>query len=941
MDPAVAALKPPWPRGLPIQCLMGSANIAVDSAFKQTPFMANRAAEVVMIDPAIALVDVSDDKEIRRAIGQIIDNFNTALEVYIMQCPPGYERDTRVHAAWSHAINTLSNGRMSENEAELFWRNIFKNALPHENLPDLKMDFNKEYPLIPTGVDPREPYEWNPASLVPPKVESRELPVTILDCMITAPQWLDWNTKYDLAVPKPTTQAFVPAPIWSPERLSRFRKLTRPVQEGMIATALLVESSKIEGSSRILASPFPSESNVRYPSLFLDHDFLVFWEILYYPSVVALSNFIKLVPPTLLLDLTTSALNALSTAPSTSTKFAYTERTAYRLLILLSKSDRPHLASTLIVHVVLDRPDASSWHRQLLSKSFIRNLSARQAQSLISLFASSILEGLEHQVTSSSNQQKAKDSDNSSDRYIKVTTVKFLVQLLDDADFVAPVFCVDILSKLFQTASHIDIRVAVLDSILSRYGRCGYDASSALAEKLISALELAVPVLSSLNERQQTKDADWTEAESTGKLPEVYDDGGMLAFPPMLDVVLRSIPIHCASSGKLRTALIQRIVLPVIEKSTEESARWVKMFCLKHLPAGQSIHTSSFPVRPGILVYLLQTCPQELPRHILDLYQQFFLTNISPPARLLELNNKVNADIALRDSNEAQYWLSMYGNKADIPTSAVVSLLTKPWTSSMVPNGFQISHVQEIVFEQAEALLQLSDESFTHWNNFISALAPSIDKYRSEQDRSAWLANGTPVILRIIGKIDALRTPAWQRDRNRQPALLPSTFRLRLWLLDYPQLYHSPGPAGRCATFAQQLIAVLQESIDLGLAHHARLAEIEAAASRCLLEDGVRVACCLGRFEPEDAVKSQESILRVELADALLRRTEVRQIRDDDNLRSIEHMLEAWRACELEDVRMRGLRLGKHLEMQRNPACRVSLDMVIGRRTSTFEEPAF
>lgn len=263
----------------------------------------------------------------------------------------------------------------------------------------------------------------------------------------------------------------------------------------------------------------------------------------------------------------------------------------------------------------------------------------------------------------------------------------------------------------------------------------------------------------------------------------MYDDGGMQAFPPLLNVMLRAVTSHGISSDKLRTGFIQRIVLPVIEKSKEESACWVKMFTSKHLPPGQSVYTPSVPVRPGILAFLIQTCSSEVPKYILDLYQQYFLINVLPLVELIELNNKVNENIKLRSFNEGQYWLSLYGKGADISTSAIVSMLTKPWKSPMVSDGILNPHVQEIVFEQAEAALQLADESFTHWNSFIAALGPRIAQYRSEQDREAWLTNGKPVILHIINRINALRTPAWQRDGNRQPAVLPPTFGLRLWLL--------------------------------------------------------------------------------------------------------------------------------------------------------------
>ena len=929
MDPAVAALEPPWPRGLPIQCLVGPFHEIMFKSYAQTPFIAERATGVVMADPTLALVEVTTDKETRRSIGQFIDNFHVALGVYVMQCPPGHEQDSRVHAAWSHAIDVLSRGppatsshavrnkvsvRMSESEAELLWGTVFERALPGVKVPTPERKVNIQYPVIPSEIDPGETFEWNPAAMMSPDTESRKLTATVLDCMIEAPPRLLWSNRHDFYTPDAQTLAVVPTPIWSSQRLEYVRKIAKPVQEGMIATALLLESSKIEGSN-ILASPFPSESSVRYPSLFLDHDFLLSSDILYPPADFVLSQFIKIVPSTLLLDLTRSALEALSRTPLDSTKLAVTERMAYRLLMLLSRSDRPHLASTLIVRTVLDRPDASSWHRQLLSRRLLRTLSAGQTQDILSLLASSILETLERQVNSSRNQQKAKASGIFSDRPIKITTVKLLAQLLDDANFVPPGFCVDILSKLFQTATHVDIRVAALDSMLSRLGRCVDVTSHALAERLMSASEMTIPILGSLNERKQIQDVDWIVAEKTGKLPEVYDDGGMHVFPPMLNLMLRALTINGIPSGRLRTGFIQRIVLPVVEKSRKESARWVKLFILKHSPAGQPIHVPSFPVRPRVLVYVIEECSRETPTYILDLYQQFFLTNVAPSAGLVKLSEKVNSDSELCKSNEGQYWLSLYNQGADVSTSVVVSMLTKPRQLSAVLDKDLISRVQGMVLEQADALLQIADGSFRRWDSFMATLDPPLAQYQSDQDRSAWSENGKHILLRILEKIDSLRTPEWQRDRHRQPAVLPDTFRLRLWLLDYPQLYRSSSDA--CVTFAQQIISVLREVIDSGLARHARLDDIRSALLRCWPGHSVRVACSLGNVDLEDPTKEQENVLRVELADGMLWKCQssLADNKDDEIRLLIETMLEAWRGCEGEDIRMRGIRLGRHLKM--------------------------
>lgn len=146
------------------------------------------------------------------------------------------------------------------------------------------------------------------------------------------------------------------------------------------------------------------------------------------------------------------------------------------------------------------------------------------------------------------------------------------------------------------------------------------------------------------------------------------------------------------------------------------------------------------------------------------------------------------------------------------------------------------------------------------------------------------------MILRIIKIVDALRTLAWQRDRNRQPTVLPSTFRLRLWLPDYPQLNHF---SDACATFAQQILSLLQETMDVGLSHHARFDEIKRALSRCLPEHGVQVARCFGSVELEESAKLQENLLRVELAEGLLRKVKLPQIKDDETSRLIKAMLDA------------------------------------------------
>ena len=101
--------------------------------------------------------------------------------------------------------------------------------------------------------------------------------------------------------------------------------------------------------------------------------------------------------------------------------------------------------------------------------------------------------------------------------------------------------------------------------------------------------------------------------------------------------------------------------------------------------------------------------------------------------------------------------------------------------------------------------------------------------------------------------------------------------------------------------------------MDLGLSSHARLDGIRSALSEFLPKYGVEVACCLGEIKREASTKLQEI---PELTDGLLRKVTFPQDKDHEDLRSIMSMLEAWQNCELEDVRVRGIRLRRHLKVQ-------------------------
>lgn len=450
-DPAVAALNPPWPNGLPIQCLTGSYIVATDSAWKQTPFLLTRATQIVMLEPVHALKEVIVDEETKEAIGEFVDNFDFALSIFLMQSPlSNGERESRVSAASLHALSRLSRESMSEAELQSFWKPVFRRALPSVELPRFTDNITEDYPAIPKVPDSYEFTEWNPNPSSFPKILSRKLVATALDCMLVASRYLHWDSRHRFQLPDPCIGAVSPPTVWSHERLAKFRNIPPSAREGLVLTALLLQASDVEGASRFLASPFPSADNLRYPTLFLDEEFLQAAESLRPSSVDVLSRFINIVPSTLLCSLAHSALELLSKTPPESTKIISMESTTYGILRLLSRSDRPQLATNLIIRFIVDRPSASSWHRHLLTKSLASNLASCVAKDLIESFASQVKEKLERQASQPKPETEVDSSAASPKPLIKVTTVKFLAQFLDDANFVSPRFAVGVLIDLFS-----------------------------------------------------------------------------------------------------------------------------------------------------------------------------------------------------------------------------------------------------------------------------------------------------------------------------------------------------------------------------------------------------------------------------------------------------------------------------------------------------------
>ena len=122
---------------------------------------------------------------------------------------------------------------------------------------------------------------------------------------------------------------------------------------------------------------------------------------------------------------TKSAMSLLSRKPSDVKNLASIMRPAYELLEFLMRSDRPQLALGFAVEVIVGQPDATSWHRPILTVSFARDMGAYYSSKphrFLHVIDSRLVEKSGQKIPSVDHRSEGLTPSSSS--RIKVTTVK-------------------------------------------------------------------------------------------------------------------------------------------------------------------------------------------------------------------------------------------------------------------------------------------------------------------------------------------------------------------------------------------------------------------------------------------------------------------------------------------------------------------------------------
>ncbi|KAL9095476.1 MAG: hypothetical protein Q9165_002347 [Trypethelium subeluteriae] len=528
------------------------------------------------------------------------------------------------------------------------------------------------------------------------------------------------------------------------------------------------------------------------------------------------------------------------------------ELLSYECLIRLSTSEKPELAQKLVLQTILDRPDASSWHRQLLSIKFMNSLPAKDAREILLAFAAAIGEKLEEQSYVKVGEREPSKS-TPSQSLVKVTTVKYLAQLLDNAEFISADAAIEVLLDLFKAGTHRDIRLATLDSLLSLLdslvsGQEDAWKSNAQVIKIMAALETIIPIAGSVNERLPMRPEDWEEANETGTLPEIADVSSGL--PPLLNAILTA-PGGQQYPGlrKLQSEFVVRYLLPILRLSQMEHRKWIALFLARHKP---NLATDDLPLTP--------TCPQlwdelvarnnsYIPQTVFEDFNRHIILTITPPANLQTFNESLRKNVNLRNTPEVQHWLSVFGQTLDqypgSGTQRIVSMIHHDMPHPSISNAITFDGLLDMVSEHTFRFLESYERFVDIWYDFVRDLRPpSKITYPLENVESVrsmywkWRETGRIALEKVLSILARIRDRHESEDIR---SILPSTTMLQLWLLRYPRFPETKQADQEWKNFVKELENLHSSLLTESIVRWPQIAEDTYAISEFLDTDAERL----------------------------------------------------------------------------------------------------
>lgn len=236
-------------------------------------------------------------------------------------------------------------------------------------------------------------------------------------------------------------------------------------------------------------------------------------------------------------------------------------------------------------------------------------------------------------------------------------------------------------------------------------------------------------------------------------------------------------------------------------------------------------------------------------------YHNHILAQINLPNTFATLLVKIQSHVDLRTSSSGRTLQDLFDLSLQHYTDAKIylSLLQGEWKSSLLEhNGLALEMVQKMLCELAHEFLAHYDEEPEHFGVFVAYLQPPMQL--NIENRKNWSMNLKPVIEDILTSIEEARAHFGANGVIPKPSVLPDLFRMKLWLLPWPEAEEDSTSA---LTNSILLILVEITSGDAPL-YHTRFYDLQTMLSRIPSPKlSVRIALELG-----DRIRTRSKLCR-------------------------------------------------------------------------------
>lgn len=893
-----------WPEGLPIQYLLPSAKWTYLSLTnpEAAPFVASRVQAILFAQADVILKPFHPDTEIYSPP----DSLGFAIRSFL-QCPAIKEKKSRIECIWNHYSNILS----SYPEQLVVFRDWLTPIADGLWVPETQRHPVPLATYLSQCLGPSEVVEWDPhdgaIQSQDTKQTEQEIPMILLHYRMQAEVWSILRYK-PLQKQKPIIER---GPMWVWE-LDFGSRSAWPLQsnEVIILSAILFLDTLTKGKERILSQPFPQGGETsRYPSIYLDDQFVGPLEKCLDSAVrsatAALKASVRWIPSQILHDLITGLLDRLSVSSEKPANYSTLLKCTFDLMKLLPFTDRPGLMVDIALRILESFPDESSYHRHLKLHSLGKMLTAQDAGFMIQRFATFTCDALEKQKQNpvhhagspvegdaSSNPEKGR-------AFIKITTAKMLAQLLANAEFVPKSTCLCNLRRLFHSGRHIDVRTKVVDAILGLFDR---ESDQEETYQLFASL---ASYAAGPNERFDVSEQAWLAAEE-GKqlLPEISPASQRPLFQLFVCTASSKLPEH------YRADYAQRVVLGILDDWERQHSRWMKCFlCRIGLTPEEISMVNLGPFNPAAVDRVFCNWWRYLPARYLRLHRTWAMSYLNFP--LFEnINQKLSSqDRGWRETTAGQHWLDCLNQFRRSDCLSRPHFILADGSGTRVENGITINDAISEYLTRAAIMIR-TPFRYDHRQNRViispeQIMAP-LRRLRSDRnevlpgkDSKTKYNRLQDIMQRVVADIESLRTDEWQRNPNRQPAVLPSRLELQTILLPSPT--YNPASDKPLREFTNQVIPLIQSCADNPML----LTEFSYITSLSQLipaQDIPSYVLMLGN-DPVEEHTSLFGALKIELA-----RNALERIKSEDRLLNADlvEMARKWKGSPNESVQRAG-----------------------------------